>query len=220
MKLLIYSWLYEYTLKDILFSLSNQNNIYTIDSVSAVNHRAYDWCEEENEDISALADKYASVIGKTDEVIYKFKKAYTIDEFTEVVTEAMWWFVNNNLSLFDNQTVYFASHNTGGIRSSVKKGDFTRRDLYKVFPFDNQLCIQTCTETNINNMKSSTYYRTYSAPEIIYDKYERTKAVSISYICEYKYAYNYQVSFKEYDLTAKDALLSFLINNAYEEVVN
>ena len=205
---------------EMTFSLSNQNNVYTIDSVSAVNHRAYDWCEEDNEDISDLADTYASVIGKTDEVIYNFKKDYTIDEFTEVVVQAMWWFVNNNLSLFDNQTVYFASHNTGGVRSSVKHGSFTRRDLYKVFPFDNQLCIQTCTETNINNMKASTYYRTYSAEEIIYDEHERTKAVSISYICEYKYAYNYQVSFKEYDLTAKDALVSFLTNNAYEEVID
>ena len=69
-------------------------------------------------------------------------------------------------------------------------------------------------------MKASTYYRTYSAEEIIYDEHERTKAVSISYICEYKYAYNYQVSFKEYDLTAKDALVSFLANNAYVEVVD
>ena len=61
-------------------------------------------------------------------------------------------------------------------------------------------------------MRESTYYRTYEENEIVYSG-GYTKAVSITYISEYKYAYNYQQSYVKYNMTAKDALVAFLTSD-------
>ena len=127
---------------------------------------------------------------------------------------AMYWFVNDNKSKFGGDTIYFASHNTGGVRAKVFSGAFTMKEFVKVFPFDNKLVIQTCNSTNIYRMSSSSYYRTYQASDIIYSG-GYTKAVTITYISEYRVqpdgSNSYQVSRVIYDsYTAKDALLAYL----------
>ncbi len=195
-------------------SLKGNGVVYTIDSVNPYTFNAYKNCTTSDPAIEAIAQKeeYVEILARGADVIYTFANSYSKDDFTYIVTLAMYWYVNNHKSMFDNTTVYFASHNTGGIRSEVFAGDFTRRDLIKVFPFDNQLTIQTCTSTNISNMRNSSYYRTYEASEIIYDASNYTKAVSITYISEYKYAYYYQVGYVKYDMTAKDALVDYLTN--------
>lgn len=165
--------------------------------------------------IEAIAqkDEYREIIEHADDVIYTFDNRIESDDFAYSVCKAMYWFVNNNLELFDNTQIYFASHNKGGIRSDVEAGDFTRRDLIKVFPFDNLLSMQTCTSNNINRMSSSSYYRTYDNGNIVYTG-GYTKAISITYITEYRYAYYYQVDYKNYEYTAKDALLNYLLAGA------
>lgn len=180
---------------------SHTNMVYTVSE-----------CKVSDPAIDALLTKeeYVDIISHADDLIYTFKNYYSEEDFTSVVCMAMHWFVNNNKDKFDNTTVYFASHNTGGVRDDVSIGAFTMRDLVKVFPFDNQLSIQTCTAKNINNLSSSSYYRTYQDGEIVYDSNGHTKAVSITYITEYKYANNYQVDYKNYDYTAKDALVAYL----------
>lgn len=164
--------------------------------------------------IEAIAAKpeYAEILAHADDEIYDFNYSYTKEEFAMVAVKAMYWYVNSRKSEFGGVTVYFSSHNTGGIRSTVSAGTFTRRDLVKVFPFDNQLCIQTCTSNNIYKMETSSYYATYKPSEPVYEG-GVTHAVSITYITEYKYAYNYQQSYIKYDPTAKDALLEYLLNN-------
>ena len=162
--------------------------------------------------IEALTSKYSELIGNPNECYYTFANSYSDADFTNVVCQAMLWYVNDNPSYFDNKTVYFASHNTGGVRSDVYAGDFTKRILYRVFPFDNQLSMQRCTSTHLNNMRNSSYYRTYEIDPIIYDG-SYTNAISITYITEYKYASRYQASYKNYNYTAKDALLSFLTSS-------
>ena len=192
-------------------NLNGDGYAYSVDSYDVNVYNAVEVCQSENEEIAALSEKYASIIGDPDEVIYNFKNNYSSDDFTNVVCEAMYWYVNDNPLIFDNTTVYFSSHNTGGVRSNIYKGTFTRRDLIKVFPFDNFLTIQTCTERNIREMRNSSYYRTYEASDIIYVN-GVTKAVSITYISEYRYAYNYQQSYIKYDVTAKEALYTYLKN--------
>ena len=191
---------------------------YQIENSSTKNVNASSLTETDPE-IDAITSKeeYQEIMLKADEVIYNFAHTYTASgspyNFTVVACMAMHWFVNNNKSEFDNTQVYFASHNTGGIRSTVLAGTFTMRDMIKVFPFDNKLVIQTCNSTNINYMRNSSFYRTYEDNEIVYDG-GFTKAVTITYISEYKVksdgSNSCQVSRVIYERTAKEALYSYL----------
>ena len=192
--------------------LESDNYKLSVDTASLVNHSAYNYCTSENAAIANLPNVYRDIIGDPDETIYTFKKSYTSDAFTAVVCHAMYWYVNEHLDLFDNTRIYLASHNLGGVRAAVNKGKFTRRDLFKVFPFENQLCIQICTELQINRTIAYSYYETYQEDPIVYDK-GYTHAVSITYITESKYARNYQSGYTKYPYICRDALCEFLINN-------
>ncbi len=195
------------------FKMKYNENKYILDKVTVGVTNAYDNATKSDPKIDAIAqkDEYKDIIARADEVLYTFKSSYSSDNFTYVVCLAMYWYVNNHLSEFDNTKVYFASHNTGGVRADVSSGKFTRRDLVKVFPFDNLLSIQTCTSKHISAMENNSYYETYKDPNIVYTN-GYTKAISITYITEYKNASNYQSSYKNYDKTAKDALIEYLVS--------
>ena len=205
---------------ELTLSINNGNCVYMVQDCSTNVIWADTSCTVADPAIEAITQKeeYAEIIALADVPIYTFKNAYSQESFTEVVCMAMYWYVNSNKEKFDNTTVYFASHNTGGIRSEVSSGVFTRRDLIKVFPFDNLLSIQTCTSSHISYMKSNDYYRTYQPGEIVYDEDGYTKAISITYITEYKYAYYYQKEYKNYDMTAKDALVAYLTSGVNDNL--
>lgn len=194
-------------------SLSYQNNRYIVNSGSPNVINAYSEATTPDSAIEAITQKeeYKDTITHADDPIYTFSKYYSKESFTYVVCQAMYWYVNSHKSEFDNVTIYFASHNTGGIRSTVDAGEMTRRKLIKVFPFDNLLSIQECNSTNISNMEESSYYRTYKEGSPVYVN-GLTHAVSISYITEYKYASYYQQSYKNYDITARAALVAYLLS--------
>lgn len=194
-------------------SLSYQNNRYLVSSGTPNVIYAYSNTSEADPNIEAITQKeeYRDMIAHADDPIYIFSKYYSKESFTYVVCQAMYWYVNSHKSEFDNVTIYFASHNTGGIRSTVNAGEMTRRKLIKVFPFDNLLSIQVCNSTNISNMEESSYYCTYKEDNPVYVN-GLTHAVSISYITEYKYAYYYQQSYKNYDITARAALVAYLLS--------
>lgn len=194
-------------------SLSYQNNRYLVSSSTPNVIYAYSNTSEADPNIEAITQKeeYKDMIAHADDPIYTFSKYYSKESFTYVVCQAMYWYVNSHKSEFDNVTIYFASHNTGGIRSTVNAGEMTRRKLIKVFPFDNLLSIQECNSTNISNMEESSYYRTYKEDDPVYVN-GLTHAVSISYITEYKYASYYQQSYKNYDITARAALVAYLLS--------
>ena len=199
---------------ELTLNLKGNGVTYTVEDCSTDISWACTVATSSDPAIEAIAAKeeYAEILAHADDVIFTFKNSYTKAQFALVACMAMYWYVNAHKSEFDGVTIYFSSHNTSGIRSTVDAGIFTRRDLIKVFPFDNQLCIQTCTSRNISNMENSSYYTTYKPTEPVYsDGY--THAVSITYITEYKYAYNYQQSYIKYNPTAKDALLAYLLNN-------
>ena len=203
-------------------NLKGNGVVYTVNTSSVENLWADNTCKVKDPDVEALTQKpeYKEIIDLADQVIYKFKNEYTYESksFTEVACMAMYWYVNNHLDKFDYTTIYLASHNTGGIRSGVSIGDFTRRDLIKVFPFDNQLSIQTCTRNNISSLKGSTYYMTYSESDPVYDSKGYTNAVSITYITESAYAYRYQVNYKNYPITAKEALIEYLLSGVNDQL--
>ena len=195
-------------LGEMTLSLSGTTS-YSVESSDVRVINAYNNCTTPDPKIEALASKYSSQIGNPDQVVYNFKNSYDIEEFTVVLCKAMYWYVNSNISLFGNERVYFSSHNTGGVRTSVSPGNMTMRNLIKVYPFENELCIQTCTANNISRLRNSSYYRTYEADNIVFTG-NYTKAVTITYIAEYRYAYNYQQSYIKYTYVARDALIAYL----------
>ena len=199
---------------ELTLNLKGNGVTYTVDDCSTSVLWACTVATNPDPAIEAIAAKaeYAEILAHADDPIYTFANSYTKEQFALVACMAMYWYVNAHKAQFDGATIYFSSHNTSGIRSTVSEGVFTRRDLVKVFPFDNQLCIQTCTSRNISNMESSSYYTTYKPSEPVYTG-GYTYAASITYITEYKYAYNYQQSYIKYEPTAKDALLAYLLNN-------
>ena len=199
---------------ELTLSLKGDGLSYTVTDSSTNIVWADSTCITSNEQIDALSNKeeYAEIIALASVPICTFSKSYTEEEFTVIACMAMYWYVNENKDQFGGVAVYLASHNTGGVRDKVDSGVFTRRDLIKAFPFDNQLSIQTCTEYNISRLKSSDYYRTYEEGAPVYDSEGHTHAVTITYISEYKYADRYyQVSHINYDFTAKQALIEYLI---------
>ena len=193
------------------FNFDTDGVLYDINSYSTYNLYAYTNCTTPDLEVKALLTTYADQIGNPDEVIYSFSHSYDRTGFVAIALEAMLWYVNTRFpAVFGNQHVYFASHNWNGARASISSGDMTRRNFVKAFPFDNKLCIQKCTASNITNMRNAEYYVTKSESSVIYDKDGLTKAVTISFIAEYKYAYNYQKSYTAYNPTAKMAFELFL----------
>ena len=200
---------------EITLSLTGNGVSYSVTSASSntTDLKSYSYTDS-NIDSILTKPEYAAIVAAASEVIYNFSSSYEKAEFAEIACMAMYWFVNDNKSKFGGDTIYFASHNTGGVRAKVFSGAFTMKEFVKVFPFDNKLVIQTCNSTNIYRMSSSSYYRTYQASDIIYSG-GYTKAVTITYISEYRVqpdgSNNYQVSRVIYDsYTAKDALLAYL----------
>ena len=69
-------------------------------------------------------------------------------------------------------------------------------------------------ESALSQMERSSYYETYSVNDIIFDSNGYTKAVTISYIADYQYAYRYQQSMIKYEeYTAKNAFIDYLLNS-------
>ena len=202
-------------LGEMNFHLEKQNNKYVItDSSSLVNRYIYSDAKEADPEVDKLLIKYKDEIGNPDEVICTFSRSYSKEEFTVLICQAMYWYVNNNKNEFGGVTVYQATHNIGGVRvSSVSEGDFTYANLVTAMPFDNQLCIQTCNYTQIAYMQNSSAYEYYVEEPPVYEG-GYTHAVSISYICDNEtYGYRCQTSYETYAFTAKEALVLFLKEN-------
>ena len=188
---------------------------YKVNSSNTSIVQAYSNCTLEDPTIAAIPNKYAEEIGNPDEVIYTFENNYTTDAFTTVACKAMLWYVNNNQDLFNNHYVYVSCHNLGGVRSAVEAGDFTYRDLIKVFPFDNKLIITKCNQNNVNRMFSHSSLRAYSDEEIVYEG-GYTKSVIITYIRKYSGIKTSELA--EFPYTAKDALVSYLKNSGVDNL--
>lgn len=196
---------------NMTFNLEGNGVSYTVTSYSTNNIYGYSGCTTYDEAFDVLESKYASIITKGNEIIYTFAKAYDSDSFTLVACEAMYWYVNSHKEEFDNTTVSMSSHNLGGVRDDVDAGVMYLRDFIKVFPFDNYLSIQTCSRQNINRYLSYNYYATYGTA--IFDEEDHAKVASINYITEKSNAYLYQIDYKNYDITVKDILYTYLKEN-------
>ena len=192
-------------------NLEGNGTSYTVESYSTYNTYGYSSCTTYDSAFDVIETKYAAIIAKGNEIVYKFANAYTSDEFTLVACEAMYWYVNSHKEEFDNTTVSMSSHNSGGVRADIDAGELYLRDFVKAFPFDNYLSIQTCNRQNINRYLSYDYYVTYG--DAVFDDQDHAKVASINYITEKSNAYLYQIDYKNYDVTVKHILYTFLKEN-------
>ena len=196
---------------NMTINLEGNGTSYTVTSYSTSNTYGYSGCTDYDTTFDAIETKYASIIAKGNEIVYNFSKSYDSDSFTLVACEAMYWYVNAHKEDFDNTTVSMSSHNSGGIRDDVDAGVMYLRDFVKVFPFDNYLSIQTCSRQNINRYLSYDYYVTYGTA--VFDDQDHAKVASINYITEKSNAYLYQLDYKNYDITIKEILYTYLKEN-------
>ena len=199
----------------VTMNMISNGVVFTVNSASANIIAAYNNCRYADSYIEAIPNKYRDIIGNPDEVIYTFDRSYTTDEFATVACKAMLWYVNNNQEQFNNHYVYVSCHNLGGIRSPVSSGDFTYRDLIKVFPFDNTLVITRCNVSNVNRMFSHSSLRAYSSEDIVYTS-GYTKGVIITYIRKYSGISTSELA--EFQYTAKDALVDYLTNSGVDNL--
>ena len=191
--------------------VEGNGSTYSVVSYDTENTYGYSGCKDYDSAFDAINTKYAEVITRGNEVVYSFANSYSEDEFTYVVCMAMYWYVNSHKNEFDNTAVSMSSHNSGGIRSAVPSGDMLLKDFVKVFPFDNYLSIQKCSVSNISRYNNYDYYITYGTATYEDDGYARV--ASINFITEKSNAYQFQVSYKNYDITVKDILYIYLTEN-------
>ena len=114
--------------------------------------------KEEDSYINSLLDKYADELSQADKVICYFPSYQSRNDILELVCEAMISYANDPKHeeiLIDDAKVTAAAHNTGGVRDSVSSGAFTYRDLIKVLPFDNTLCIVKLTSSQFDTWQNS-----------------------------------------------------------------
>ena len=196
------------------FELKQENNTYSVVNGWAENASAYNTCKFEDPDVKALLTKYAAEIAAGDEVLYTFKKDYSREEFAVVICEAMYWYINENKDFFGGHQIYFTSHNNGGVRVAVSKGEMKMSQIVAVCPFDNNIYIQKCTADNLQYVRDrSDSYAHYEADNIVYDN-GYTYAATISYVAESEsYARYLHVEATEYQITAKQILIEYLRQN-------
>lgn len=202
-------------LGNMTFDMKKSYDDYVISDCSvSINSYLYSDATTPDPLVDNLLEVYKEQIGDPNAVIINFKNSYSKEEFARLICEAMYWYVNKNISYFGGEKVYLATHNDGGVRVNyIPDGDFTYANLTTAMPFDNDLCIQTCSSYNISYMKNSSAYEYYQEENPVYVS-GFTKAVSISYICENEtYGPRCQESFVKYAITAKTVFVEFLKEN-------
>lgn len=202
-------------LGNMTFNMEKSYDEYEISDCSvSINTYLYSYATAPDPLVDNLTEVYKDQIGDPNAVIINFKYSYSKEEFARLICEAMYWYVNNNISQFGGEKVYLATHNDGGVRVNyISSGDFTYANLTTAMPFDNDLCIQSCNSYNISYMKNSSAYEYYEEEDPVYVS-GLTKAVTISYICENEiYGPRCQESYIKYAITAKTVFVEFLKAN-------
>jgi 2',3'-cyclic-nucleotide 2'-phosphodiesterase (5'-nucleotidase family) len=83
-----------------------------------------------------------------------------------------------------NPDVIASVHNTGGVRAEIEAGEVTYGDLYRAFPFDNELVIVPVTGSQLNYwLTQSNHIRTIENMPSIVDS-QTYYVVTINYLSE------------------------------------
>lgn len=196
----------------------NGENEYVVNDSSSSSRyfNAYSACTTANSEIANLVDKFDDVIRDASKVIYTFNNSYTSSEFAVIVCQAMLWFMEKYNNVFDNKSIYLTSHNYGGIRSDVNKGEFTYSDLVAVCPFSNCLSLVKCTYSQMSYMSRSSALASYENPNGRVESDGYYYCGTISYVAEWTNS-NEQSSWTSYthydEYIIGDVLYEYLVSN-------
>lgn len=196
---------------------TGENEYVVNDSSSSSRYfNAYSACTTANSEIANLVDKFDDVIRDASKVIYTFNNSYTSSEFAVIVCQAMLWFMEKYNNVFDNKSIYLTSHNYGGIRSDVNKGEFTYSDLVAVCPFSNCLSLVKCTASQMQYMSRSSALASYENPNGRVESDGYYYCGTISYVAEWTSG-NGQSSWTSYthydEYIIGDVLYEYLVSN-------
>ena len=151
---------------------------YEIESMKSVASSLSD-----NSDIKSIMDQYAPEINKIKNI-----KLGSADEIlkldgalknicTSTIFERAIDFAKANLPNVDTSKIVASFHNVnGGIRDDIAKGDITYGDVYKSFPFDNEIVLIKITgleaKSSLTKVKSLGCYRLFEDRNYFQDSEE------------------------------------------------
>lgn len=134
----------------------------------------------ENVDINSIIDQYAPEINKIKNIKLGTADAeLKIDgALINICTESMFNvatnFVKENNSTIDSSKIVASFHNAGGgIRDDIAAGEITYGNVYKSFPFDNEIVLFSMTgseaKTKLRLLKDIGCYRLFDGPDYFVD---------------------------------------------------
>ena len=154
--------------------------------------------------VDNLTTKYKEVIGDVNRVICSFNEYKSRDDLLNIACKAIISYINNHKDLYGIE-VTVGVHNTGGVRDSAQRGDFTYSDLIRVFPFSNTLVLFNVTREEYYNVIDSNYSVIKEAPTF-------TNGVAtigtINYVAEY-----YGTNFTDTGILIQDVIEEYLSEN-------
>jgi 2',3'-cyclic-nucleotide 2'-phosphodiesterase/3'-nucleotidase len=121
--------------------IQNQSGVYTYESLSSSNQ-----FPQEDVEMKALYDTYLldEINEVKNEVIGEADEALTRQQLGQFAVDEMLRFAQTL-----KEDVVASFHNSGGVRATIDAGEVTYGELYKAFPFDNELMIVEVTGTQL-----------------------------------------------------------------------
>lgn len=156
--------------------IQNQSGVYTYDSLISSNQ-----FPQEDIDMKALYDAYLinEINEVKNEVIGQADGAFSRQQLGQFAVDEMLRFAQTK-----NQDVVASFHNTGGVRSTIDAGEVTYGELYKAFPFDNELMIVEVTGSQLLWWLSAGLYMRTIANLTPVDMNQSYWIISINFLTE------------------------------------
>lgn len=136
------------------------------------------------------------------------KTTRTISRSTQVslLTKYLYDYYKDNIDEFP---IFATNYNNS--RSDISRGDITYKDVFKAFPFDNQLCVMKIKGSALNTISYGTFY--YPGSKTI-DVNQYYYIFTIDYIAEYDYYFQPELGVeivrKYSDLYPRDIFAEYL----------
>ena len=112
----------------------------------------------------------------------------------------------NESILIDDKKVNYGFHNNGGVRDSFSGGEFTYRDLIKVVPFDNTVCVAKLSLNQFDVWLDSNEHYEYSG---IVQEGDYVYIAAINYLSDNVVSFP-SVESKDTNVVIQDVLKEYL----------
>ncbi len=156
--------------------VQNQSGVYTYDALLSSNR-----FPSEDPEMKAIYDQYLinEINAIKNEEIGIAEGAFSRNNLGQLAVDEMLQYGQSV-----NQDVVASFHNTGGVRATIDEGPVTYGELYKAFPFDNELMIVAVTGEELSWWLSESLYKR-TIPNLTPFNLDQTYwIISINYLTE------------------------------------